>query len=149
MDQEKFAPIFEELGLSEEDERLISPFFTNLDKSVYSITFLPPELIGALCSRASRAKDDLRSAFLKEFTKPSLEINEEELAKKDPSEADEIRKYAKSLKALIEFLHENPAELIFSNKKARDFYIKWLGRVGGGLNFPIAGPPIFFLWSFS
>ena len=144
MDQEKFAPIFEELGLSEEDERLISPFFTNLDKSVYSITFLPPELIGALCSRASRAKDDLRSAFLKEFTKPSLEINEEELAKKDPSEADEIRKYAKSLKALIEFLHENPAELIFSNKKARDFYIKWLAQFGDDSIAQMAGTHLIY-----
>src|SRR6185295_4583435 len=136
---EKFAPVFEDLGLSQEDQHLISPFFTNLDKSVYSITFLPPELIGALCSRASRAKDDLRQSFAKEFIKPSLELNEEELKLKDPKDADEIRKYAVSLKALIAFLHENPAELIFSNKKARDFYVKWLAQFGDDSIAQMAG----------
>ena len=139
MELEKFAPVFEDLGLSERDQYLISPFFTNLDKSVYSITFLPPELIGALCSRASRAKDDLRQSFAKEFVRPSLELNEEELAKIDVKDADEARRYAKSLKALIEFLHENPAELIFSNKKARDFYIKWLAQFGDDSIAQMAG----------
>ncbi len=136
---EKFAPVFEDLGLTPEEQHLISPFFTNLDKSVYSITFLPPELIGALCSRASRAKDDLRQAFVREFIKPSLEINEEELKLKDAGAADEARNYAKSLKALIEFLHQNPAELIFSNKKARDFYIKWLAQFGDDSIAQMAG----------
>src|SRR3989344_4292187 len=144
MDQEKFAPIFEELGLSEEDERLISPFFTNLDKSVYSITFLPPERIGALCSRASRAKDDLRQSFAKEFIGPSLDLNEEELKLKEPVEAEAARKYAASLKALIEFLHENPAELIFSNKKARDFYIKWLAQFGDDSIAQMAGTHLIY-----
>src|SRR3989344_5558396 len=139
MDIRKFAPVFEDLGLSDDDKHLISPFFTNLDKSVYSITFLPPELIGALCSRASRAKDDLRQSFVKEFIKPSLELNEEELAAKSTGEAEEIRKYATSLKALIEFLHQNPTELIFSNKKARDFYIKWLAQLGDDSIAQMAG----------
>ncbi len=136
---EKFAPVFEDLGLTQEEKHLIGPFFTNLDKSVYSITFLPPELIGALCSRASRAKDDLRQSFAKEFIKPSLELNEEELKAKTPAEADEARRYATSLKALIEFLHEHPAELIFSNKKARDFYIKWLAQFGDDSIAQMAG----------
>ena len=139
MESDTFAPVFEDAAFSQEDARLISQFFTNLDKSVYSITFLPPELIGALCSRASRAKDDLRPAFLKEFIKPSLELKEEELANMQPGEADEARKYAKSLKALIEFLHENPSERIFSNKKARDFYIKWLAQFGDDSIAQMAG----------
>ncbi len=136
---ETFAPVFEDLGFGEEDKYLISPFFTNLDKSVYSITFLPPELIGALCSRASRAKDDLRQAFLKEFIKPSLNLNEEELKLKEPKQVEEIRKYRESLKALIEFFHKYPAELIFSNTKARDFYIKWLAQFGDDSIAQMAG----------
>ena len=139
MEIDKFAPVFEDLGFSAEDVRLIAPFFTNLDKSVYSITFLPPELIGALCSRASRAKDDLRPAFLKEFVKPSLDLKEEDLAKMAPGDADEVKRYAVSLKALIEFLHQHPAELIFSNKKARDFYIKWLAQFGDDSIAQMAG----------
>src|SRR5687767_10627558 len=99
MELDKFAPQFEDLGFNDDDKYLISPFFTNLDTSVYSITFLPPELIGALCSRASTAKDDLRQSFLKEFVKPSLNLNEEELQLKTPQQQEEIRKYGESLKA--------------------------------------------------
>lgn len=139
MSDEKFAPEFEDLGFNDDDKYLISPFFTNLDKSVYSITFLPPELIGALCSRASRAKDDLRQAFLREFIKPSLNLNEEELKLKTPEQQEEIKKYGESLKALIEFFHKYPAELIFSNTKARDFYIKWLAQFGDDSIAQMAG----------
>ena len=86
---EKFAPVFEKLDISEEDKYLLKPFFTNLDKSVFAVTFLPPEVIGALCSRTSRAKDDLRVSFLKEFIKPFVGAKD---------------KYGESLKALIDFL---------------------------------------------
>lgn len=113
--QDKFTPVFEPLPLTEEDKYLIEPFFTNLDSSVFGVTFLPPEVIGALCSRASRAKDDLRLIFLKEFVKPFI---------------DEGGEYADSLRALIDLLHKYPAELIFSNPKARDFYITWLAQFG-------------------
>ena len=67
MEIEKFAPLFEKLKITEKDHYLLEPFFTNLDKSVFAVTFLPPEVIGALCSRTSRAKDDLRTIFLNEF----------------------------------------------------------------------------------
>src|SRR3989344_5724437 len=136
---EKFAPIREDLVLSPEDRYLIEPFFTSLDSSVYGITFLPPEVIGALCSRASRAKDELRMALLNEFVKPFLEINEEELKSKSPEEADNLRKYSESLKALIDFLHKYPTERIFNNKKARDFYIKWLAQFGDDSIAQMAG----------
>src|SRR6185436_8638889 len=99
---DKFAPVFEQLGLTEEDQRLVSPFFTNVDKSVYGVSMLPPEVIGALCSRASRAKDDLRLAMLNEYIKPFLQDEGE---------------YSKSVKALIDFLHQYPAEKIFANPK--------------------------------
>lgn len=135
----KFAPLRENLGLSAEDRYLIEPFFTSLDSSVYGITFLPPEVIGALCSRASRAKDDLRMALLNEFVKPFLEVNEEELKFKTPEEADSLRKYSESLKALIDFLHKYPTERIFNNKKARDFYIKWLAQFGDDSIAQMAG----------
>lgn len=139
METNKFAPICEDLGLSSEDRYLIEPFFTNLDSSVYGITFLPPEVIGALCSRASRAKDDLRIALLNEFIKPFLEVNEEELKTKSPEEADNLRKYSEALKALIDFLQKYPTERIFANKKARDFYIKWLAQFGDDSIAQMAG----------
>ena len=124
-----FSPVFEDLGFTQEEKNLISPFFTNLDKSVFGITFLPPEIIGALCSRTSRAKDDLRTVFLKEFVKPFLEV-----------ESD----YSKSLKALIDFLHLYPAEVIFSNPKAREFYITWLAQFGDDSIAQMAGSHLIF-----
>ena len=129
MEQQNFSPIFEDLQLSEEEKNLISPFFTNLTESVFGITFLPPEVIGALCSRTSRAKDDLRMVFLKEFVKPFLEGDTE---------------YSKSLKALIEFLHKHPSEVIFSNPKARDFYITWLAQFGDDSIAQMAGTHLIF-----
>ena len=121
---EKFAPVFEELGFSQEDWYLVSPFFTNINASVYGVSMLPPEVIGALCSRASRAKDDLRLAMLNEYIKPFLQDEGE---------------YSKSMKALIEFLHQYPAEKIFANPKARDFYIKWLAQFGDDSIAQMAG----------
>ena len=129
MDQDKFAPNFEGLDLSQEDRYLTEPFFTNLDSSVFGITFLPPEVIGALCSRTSRAKDDLRVAFLKEFIKPFLEGESQ---------------YSESLRALIDFLHKYPAELIFSNPKARDFYITWLAQFGDDSIAQMAGAHLIY-----
>jgi thymidylate synthase ThyX len=126
---EKFAPVFEKLNLEEKEKYLIEPFFTNLDKSVFAVPFLSPEIIGALCSRTSRAKDDLRVIFLNEFVKPFLE--------------DEST-YGKSLKNLIDFLHQNPIENIFSNPKAREFYIKWLAQYGDDSIAQMAGMHLIF-----
>ena len=126
---EKFAPVFEKLNLEEKEKYLIEPFFTNLDKSVFAVPFLSPEIIGALCSRTSRAKDDLRVIFLNEFVKPFLE--------------DEST-YGKSLKNLIDFLHQNPIENIFSNPKAREFYIKWLAQYGDDSIAQMAGTHLIF-----
>lgn len=121
---EKFAPIFEKPAPTKKENYLLEPFFTNLNESVFAVTFLPPEVIGALCARTSRAKEDLRIIFLNEFIKPFLK-----------EEGD----YAKSLKALIDFLHKYPIELIFSNPKGREFYIKWLSQFGDDSIAQMAG----------
>ncbi|PIS40277.1 MAG: hypothetical protein COT32_00630 [Candidatus Nealsonbacteria bacterium CG08_land_8_20_14_0_20_36_22] len=117
------------LELSEKERYLIKPFFTNLDSSVFAVTFLPPEVIGALCSRTSRAKEDLRLVFLNEFVKPFFEQEDE---------------YGKSLKALIDFLHKYPIELIFSNPKGREFYIKWLSQFGDDSIAQMAGSHLIY-----
>lgn len=120
----KAEPIFEKLELSVREKSLIEPFFTNVNKSVFAVSFLPPEVIGALCSRTSRAKDDLRLIFLKEFVEPFVK---------------EKSAYGKSLKSLITFLHKNPIEVIFSNPKGREFYIKWLAQYGDDSIAQMAG----------
>ncbi len=117
------------MEITEQDKYLLEPFFTNLDKSVFAVSFLPPEVIGALCSRTSRAKQDLRMIFLNEFIKPFIEEESE---------------YGKSLKALIDFLHKYPIELIFSNPKGREFYIKWLAQFGDDSIAQMAGTHLIY-----
>ncbi len=129
MSEERFAPSFGGLGLSPEEKRLIEPFFTNLDRAVFAVPFLPPEVIGALCSRTSRAKDDLRVIFLNEFVKPFLADKGE---------------YSEALNAFIEFLHKYPLELVFSNPKGREFYIKWLAQYGDDSIAQMAGTHLLF-----
>jgi thymidylate synthase ThyX len=126
---ENFAPPFANLGFTPEERYLIEPFFTNLDRPVFAVPFLPPEVIGALCSRTSRAKEDLRVVFLNEFIKPFLvEKNE----------------YGEALKNLIDFLHKYPWEIIFSNPRGREFYTKWLAQYGDDSIAQMAGTHIIF-----
>jgi len=119
--------LFEKPNFSEEEKYLLEPFFTNLDRSVYAVTFLPPEVIGALSSRSSRAKDDLRVIFLNEFIKPFLNSG-----------------YANSFLALVDFLHQHPFEKIFANPKAREFYLKWLAQFGDDSIAQMAGTHLIY-----
>ncbi|MBU3896071.1 FAD-dependent thymidylate synthase [Patescibacteria group bacterium] len=129
MEIEKFAPLFDKPEFTDQEKHSIGPFFTNTDQSVCAVTFIPPEVIGALCARTSRAKEDLRAIFLNEFIKPFLE---------------DQTQYGKSLSELIEFLHKNPLEVIFSNPKGREFYIKWLSQFGDDSIAQMAGSHLLY-----
>ncbi len=50
----------------EPEQKLLAPFFTNLDKPVFGLK-LPQEVAGALFSRYSRSSKSLRRVFLDEF----------------------------------------------------------------------------------
>lgn len=141
-----YAPIFRADSYSNEDRWLISPFFTNLDQSVYAPLIFSPELVGALCSRASRASEDLRKIFLNEFIKPFVSPQRE--AKESETEFKEKIKHGRELLRFIEFLHSHPVTEIFSNPKARAFYAKWLAQYGDDSIAQMAGAHIVF-WGLS
>lgn len=126
---ENSAPPFLRPQLTPEEKYLIEPFFTNLDRPVFAVPFLPPEVIGALCSRTSRAKEDLRIIFLNEFIKPFLA---------------EKNEYGEALANLIDFLHRYPLDIVFANPKGREFYIKWLAQYGDDSIAQMAGTHIVF-----
>lgn len=134
---EKFAPLFQEDAYSEEDIRNLSPFFTNLDKSVYVPLIFSPELIGALCSRASRAAQDLRHIYLNEFIKPFLNPVRDEKETEDAWQ--EKVKYGEDLREFIDFLQKHPVLDLFSNPRARSFYLKWLAQYGDDSIAQMAG----------
>lgn len=118
----KFEPLFEREKFSEKEKYYIKPFFSNLDESVYVPYIFSPELIGSLCSRTSRARDDLRRIFLEEFLSP----------------------FKNNFKYYLEFLHKNPYEKLFFNPKAREFYIKWLAQYGDDSIAQMAGCHLVF-----
>ncbi len=125
----KFEPPYEKDKYSKEEKYRLSPFFTNLEKSVYAPIISAPEVIGALCSRTSRAAGDLRNIFLNEYITPFL----------DPKGDKEAKKYGKELEGLIDFLHKHPTEKTFSNPRARSFYSKWLAQYGDDSIAQMAG----------
>lgn len=130
-----FTPPFAPDAYSREDTWRVAPFFTNLDKSVYAALISSPEVIGALCSRTSRAADDLRKIFLNEYLTPFLN---------DTKTDSESKKYGETLKEFIAFLHAHPTEEIFSNPKARSFYSKWLAQYGDDSIAQMAGMHVIF-----
>ncbi len=135
-----FTPLFSKQTYSAADKYNLSPFFTNLNKSVYVPLIFSPEVVGALCSRTSRAAEDLRPIFLKEYVQPFLNPDKS-LEKKAFSD---MASYGKQLKKFIDFLHKHPTEEIFSNPKARSFYAKWLAQYGDDSIAQMAGSHVVF-----
>lgn len=135
-----FSPLFEARKYSSKDKRNLQPFFTNLNSSVYVPLIFSPEIVGALCSRTSRAADDLRPIFLNEYIKPFLEPE----VTADANTKRDMAKYGRELKSLIDFLHKHPIEKIFSNPKARSFYAKWLAQYGDDSIAQMAGSHVVF-----
>ena len=60
-----------------EELKLIEPFFTNTDKSIFALKNLPEVVKGALFSRYSRTDKSLRRVLLDEFIlKPEMGFKE-------------------------------------------------------------------------
>lgn len=109
-------PEFSAEEWSDEERFLLEPFFTNLDGHVTVIRNLPPELVGALCSKASRATGSLIRVFLNEYLKPILQ--------------GEDKKLAKDLKAFVAMFREYSPDKVLNNQLARKFYVRWLAEFG-------------------
>ena len=142
----EFAPLFQADMYTEEDKWHLAPFFTNLDASVYVPLIFAPELVGALCSRTSRAPGDLRNIYLNEFIYPFVNPKRE-TKDTDSAWAEKVR-YGSELKYFISFLHEHPVLDLFSNPRARSFYVKWLAQYGDDSIAQMAGMHLGF-WGLS
>jgi thymidylate synthase ThyX len=137
-----FAPLHKKDEYTDEEKNRLAPFFSNLTESVYVPLVLSPELIGALCSRTSRAAEDLRHIYINEYITPFLQPIRE---KTDTDESwNEKQMYSRALHELIEFLHKHPLMEIFSNPRARTFYIKWLAQFGDDSIAQMAGTHMVF-----
>lgn len=137
-----FAPQFVPPTYTAKEQWYVEPFFTNLDQPVYASLIFSPEVIGALCSRASRAPGDLRRIFLDEYLLPFVDPVREE---KDTDETYTAKmKHGEELHAFIQFLHDHPVRDLFSNPRARSFYVRWLAQYGDDSIAQMAGMHVGF-----
>jgi len=64
---DEYRPDFSPGNWSAEDRHFLDAFASNPDGIVSVLRNLPPEITGALCSRASRASGSLFEVLLKEY----------------------------------------------------------------------------------
>jgi thymidylate synthase ThyX len=130
-----YKPDFEPHNWTDEDRRYLAPFVTNVDGLVSVITHnLPPEITGALCSRASRAKGSLTEVLLKEYIRPILEGEDKELSAE--------------LSKTVEFLQKGGFKKILNNQRAQSFYARWLSQYGDDSIAQLTGTHV-VLWGIS
>lgn len=128
-----YAPDFPAEEWSSRDRFLLDPFATGLDGHVHVLRGLPPEIVGALCSRASRAKDSLLRVLLNEYFYPILAG--------EPALAEE-------LESTVRFLGEHGFKNILNNQRAQAFYAKWLSQYGDDSIAQMTGTHLVF-WGIS
>src|SRR5215510_15873385 len=76
----EYRPDFSSGNWSERDRYFLEAFASNPDGIVSVLRNLPPEITGALCSRASRASASLFEVLLKEYIYPIVNGQDSTLA---------------------------------------------------------------------
>ena len=87
-----------------------------MDGNAIVLRNLPPEVAGALCSRASRAKESLPRVLLKDFWYPILDGKNRELAE----EFEEV----------VRFFHRHNFRNVLNAKRAEGFFARVLAQYG-------------------
>lgn len=130
----RYAPDFPPESWTDRERFLLAPFATNPDGFVSVIRNLPPEIVGALSSRASRASGSLLRVFLNEYLLPILE--------------GEDRALSRELEETVAFLHSHGFRNILNNQRAQAFYAKWLAQFGDDSIAQLTGAHVVF-WGIS
>ncbi|MDP2703830.1 MAG: FAD-dependent thymidylate synthase [bacterium] len=112
---EKYAYDFPPEAWSEKERFCLEPFTTNMEGHFYVLRNLPPEVVGALCSRASRASKSLLRVLLEECLLPILNGEDKEAA-------DKLRE------ALSSYKSRDVGRIIA--QWGRKFYAKWYAQYG-------------------
>ena len=129
-----YRPDFVPGHWSERERHFLEAFATNPDGIISVLRNLPPEITGALCSRASRAAGSLFEVLLKEYIFPIVN--------------GEDRKLAAELEDTVRFLREHGFKNILNNQRAQAFYSKWLSQYGDDSIAQITGTHV-IVWGIS
>ncbi len=93
---------------TEEEVRLLTPYFTNMDRTVFVLKNLPEVVKGALFSRYSRTDKSLRRVLLDEF----------------------IREPEMGFQEIVNYAQENGSDPLVATQKAEEFYSRVLVGYG-------------------
>src|SRR5437016_4257280 len=130
----EYRPDFSPGMWSERDRYFLEAFASNPDGIVSVLRNLPPEITGALCSRASRAAGSLFEVLLKEYIYPIVNGDDARLAAE--------------LEDTVRFLKEHGFRHILNNQRAQAFYSKWLSQYGDDSIAQVTGTHV-IVWGIS
>jgi thymidylate synthase ThyX len=133
-DVSQYRPDFSSGDWSARDLHLLESFATNPRGIISVLRNLPPEITGALCSRASRASGSLFEVLLKEYLYPIVNGDDPEVARE--------------LEATVTFLRDHGFKNILNNQRAQAFYSKWLSQYGDDSIAQITGTHV-IVWGIS
>jgi thymidylate synthase ThyX len=133
-DVSQYRPDFNPGEWSAQDLHFLEAFATNPRGIISVLRNLPPEITGALCSRASRASGSLLEVLLKEYLYPI--VNGDDAA------------VAKELEDTVVFLRDHGFKNILNNQRAQAFYSKWLSQYGDDSIAQITGTHV-LVWGIS
>ena len=129
-----YKPAFQGEEWTERDLHFLEPFSSNPKGLISVLTNLPPEIAGALCSRASRASNSLLKVLLKEYIYPIIDGEDKALSKE--------------LEETVEFFKTRGFKNILNNQRAQSFYAKWLSQFGDDSIAQMTGTHVIF-WGIS
>src|SRR5499425_3910091 len=130
----EYRPDFSPGIWSARDRHFLEAFATNPEGIVSVLRNLPPEITGALCSRASRASGSLFEVLLKEYIYPIVH--------------GEDARLAAELEDTVRFLREHGFKHILNNQRAQAFYSKWLSQYGDDSIAQVTGAHV-VVWGIS
>src|SRR4026207_1892232 len=133
-DVSPYRPDFSSGDWSERDLHFLEAFASNPQGIISVLRNLPPEITGALCSRASRASGSLLEVLLKEYLYPMVNGG-------DPA-------VAKELEDTVRFLKDHGFKHILNNQRAQAFYSKWLSQYGDDSIAQVTGAHV-IVWGIS
>src|SRR5215831_7585096 len=131
---DEYRPDFSPGNWSARDLHFLEAFATNPVGIVSVLRNLPPEITGALCSRASRAPGSLLEVLLKEYIYPIVDGDDGRLAQE--------------LEDTVVFLKEHGFRHILNNQRAQAFYSKWLSQYGDDSIAQVTGTHV-IVWGIS
>src|SRR5947209_16821521 len=111
-EQNNYRPEFVPGEWTDQDRYFLEAFASNPGGIISVLRNLPPEITGALCSRASRASGSLFQVLLNEYIYPIVNGDDARLARE--------------LEDTVVFLRDHGFRHILNNQRAQSFYSKWL-----------------------